>query len=251
MTNKLYVVGIGPGEQAYLTAQARRALEDAQVLVGYTVYVDLIANLFPEKETYTTPMRQEIDRCRWALETAASGKTTALVCSGDAGVYGMAGPVLQLAPEWPEVEIEVIPSVTAVLSGAAVLGAPIGHDFCVISLSDLLTPWEVIEKRLRCAAQGDFSVCLYNPASRKRADYLQKACDILLAAGAGPDTVCGYVRNIGREGEEATILLLKELRDAKLDMFTTVFVGSSTTLAEHGRMITPRGYERKQGPCAL
>ena len=249
MANKLYVVGIGPGDQAYLTAQARRALEDAQVLVGYTVYVGLASGMFPEKETYTTPMRREIDRCRWALEAAAGGKTVALVCSGDAGVYGMAGPVLQLAPEWPEVEIEVVPGVTAALSGAAVLGAPIGHDFCVISLSDLLTPWEVIENRLRCAAQGDFSVCLYNPASRKRSDYLQKACDILLAAGADPETVCGYVRSIGREGEEAAILPLRELRDAKLDMFTTVFVGSSTTLAEHGRMITPRGYERKQNLC--
>ena len=249
MANKLYVVGIGPGDQAYLTAQARRALEDAQVLVGYTVYVELVSGMFPEKETYTTPMRREIDRCRWALEAAAGGKTAALVCSGDAGVYGMAGPVLQLAPEWPEVEIEVVPGVTAALSGAAVLGAPIGHDFCVISLSDLLTPWEVIENRLRCAAQGDFSICLYNPASHKRADYLQKACDILLAAGAAPETVCGYVRNIGREGEKADILPLKELRDAKLDMFTTVFVGSSATLAEYGRMITPRGYERKQDLC--
>ena len=182
MANKLYVVGIGPGDQAYLTAQARHALEDAQVLVGYTVYVGLVSGMFPEKETYTTPMRREIDRCRWALEAAAGGKTVALVCSGDAGVYGMAGPVLQLAPEWPEVEIEVVPGVTAALSGAAVLGAPIGHDFCVISLSDLLTPWEVIENRLRCAAQGDFSICLYNPASHKRSDYLQKACDILQAA---------------------------------------------------------------------
>ena len=249
MANKLYVVGIGPGDQAYLTAQARRALEDAQVLVGYTVYVELVSGIFPEKETYTTPMRKEIDRCRWALEAAASGKTAALVCSGDAGVYGMAGPVLQLAPEWPEVEVEVVPGVTAALSGAAVLGAPIGHDFCVISLSDLLTPWEVIENRLRRAAQGDFSICLYNPASHKRSDYLQKACGILLEAGADPETVCGYLRNIGREGEEAAILPLKELRDAKLDMFTTVFIGSSTTLAEHGQMITPRGYERKQNLC--
>lgn len=251
MANKLYVVGIGPGDGAYLTAQARQALEDAQVLVGYTVYVDLAAGLFPGKETYTTPMRREVDRCRWALEAAAGGRTVALVCSGDAGVYGMAGPVLQLAPEWPEVEVEVVPGVTAALSGAAALGAPIGHDFCVISLSDLLTPWEAIERRLRCAAQGDFTICLYNPASHKRSDYLQKACDILLSAGAGPDTVCGYVRNIGREGQEANILPLKELRDAKLDMFTTVFIGSSATLAEHGRMITPRGYERKRGPCAL
>ena len=243
---KLYVVGLGPGDEKYLTAQARRALEASDVLCGYTVYVDLVSHLFPDKETCTSPMRREIDRCRWALERADSGKTVALVCSGDAGVYGMAGPVLQLAPRWPEVEVEVIPGVTSALSGGALLGAPIGHDFCVISLSDLLTPWEVIENRLRCAAAGDFSVVLYNPSSHKRADYLQKACDILLDAGVGPGTVCGYVRNTGRPGEETSILTLGELRDTRLDMFSTVFIGSSTTRAEHGRMITPRGYEKKQ-----
>lgn len=251
MANRVYIVGIGPGDGAYLTAQARAALEEAEVLCGYTVYVELAARLFPDKETYTTPMRQELDRCRWALEAASAGRTVALVCSGDAGVYGMAGPVLQLAPDYPEADIAVVPGVTAALSGAAALGAPLGHDFCVISLSDLLTPWEVIEKRLRCAAAGDMAVCLYNPASHKRADYLQRACDILLSAGAGPQTVCGYVRNIGRPGEEARILSLEALREAKLDMFTTVFVGSSTTLDVRGRMVTPRGYERKQGPCAL
>ena len=188
MANKLYIVGLGPGGEGFMTAQARAALEAAEVLCGYTVYIDLVAHLFPEKETYTTPMRRELDRC---LETAAGGRTVALVCSGDAGVYGMAGPALQLAAQWPDVEIEVVAGVTAALSGGAVLGAPLAHDFCVISLSDLLTPWEVIENRLRCAAMGDFSICLYNPASHKRKDYLQKACDILLAAGKDPETVCG------------------------------------------------------------
>ena len=157
---------------------------------------------------------------------------------------------LQLAAQWPDVEIEVVAGVTAALSGGAVLGAPLAHDFCVISLSDLLTPWEVIEQRLRCAAMGDFSICLYNPASHKRKDYLQKACDILLAAGKDPETVCGYVRNIGRDGEEGKMVSLAQLRGAALDMFTTVFIGSSTTLCVSGRMVTPRGYERKQGPCA-
>ncbi len=250
MANKLYIVGLGPGGEGFMTAQARAALEAAEVLCGYTVYIDLVAHLFPEKETYTTPMRRELDRCRWALETAAGGRTVALVCSGDAGVYGMAGPALQLAAQWPDVEIEVVAGVTAALSGGAVLGAPLGHDFCVISLSDLLTPWEVIENRLRCAAMGDFSICLYNPASHKRKDYLQKACDILLAAGKDPETVCGYVRNIGRDGEEGKMVSLAQLRGAALDMFTTVFIGSSTTLCVSGRMVTPRGYERKQGPCA-
>ena len=250
MANKLYIVGLGPGGEGFMTAQARAALEAAEVLCGYTVYIDLVAHLFPEKETYTTPMRRELDRCRWALETAAGGRTVALVCSGDAGVYGMAGPALQLAAQWPDVEIEVVAGVTAALSGGAVLGAPLAHDFCAISLSDLLTPWEVIEQRLRCAAMGDFSICLYNPASHKRKDYLQKACDILLAAGKDPETVCGYVRNIGRDGEEGKMVSLAQLRGAALDMFTTVFIGSSTTLCVSGRMVTPRGYERKQGPCA-
>lgn len=246
MAKRLYVVGLGPGDQKYFTAQARAALEDAQVLCGYTVYVDLVSGLYPDKETYTTPMTKEIDRCRWALETADSGRTVALVCSGDAGVYGMAGPVLQLAPQYPEVEVEVVPGVTSALSGAALLGAPIGHDFCVISLSDLLTPWEVIDNRLRCAAAGDFSMVIYNPASHKRPDYLQKACDILLGAGVSPKTVCGYVRNTGRAGEESKLLTLAELRDTRLDMFSTVFIGSSTTRTEGGRMITPRGYEKKR-----
>ena len=243
--NKIYVVGIGPGKARFMTDQARQALEEAEVLCGYTVYVELVAPLFPGKETYTTPMTKELDRCRWALQTAASGKTVALVCSGDPGVYGMAAPLLQLAPDYPDVEVEVVAGVTAALSGAAVLGAPLGHDFCVISLSDLLTPWAVIEKRLQCAAQGDFAICLYNPSSRKRADYLQKACDILLAYGKAPETVCGWVRNIGREGQEKQLLTLGELRSAQLDMFTTVFIGSAGTRNIQGNMVTARGYEAK------
>ena len=242
--NKIYVVGIGPGKARFMTDQARQALEEAEVLCGYTVYVELVAPLFPGKETYTTPMTKELDRCRWALQTAALGKTVALVCSGDPGVYGMAAPLLQLAADYPDVEVEVVAGVTAALSGAAVLGAPLGHDFCVISLSDLLTPWAVIEKRLQCAAQGDFAICLYNPSSRKRADYLQRACDILLASGKAPETVCGWVRNIGREGQEHKLLTLSQLPAEEVDMFTTVFIGSSRTQALNGRMVTPRGYEK-------
>ncbi len=242
--NTLYVVGIGPGGEEFMTSQAREALSRAQVLCGYTVYVELVAPLFPGKEIYTSPMKQELDRCRWAMETARE-KDVAFVCSGDAGVYGMAGLLLQLSPQYPEVDIQVVAGVTAALSGGAVLGAPLGHDFCVVSLSDLLTPWELIEKRLRCAAWGDFCLCLYNPSSRKRADYLAKACDILLAEGKAPETVCGWVRNIGREGQASCVLSLKELRDAQLDMFTTVFIGSSTTQEINGKMVTPRGYEKK------
>ncbi|MEY8420763.1 precorrin-3B C(17)-methyltransferase [Oscillospiraceae bacterium 44-5] len=239
--NKVYVVGIGPGGPEQITPQARAAMDRAEVLCGYPVYVDLVKGLYPDKETYTTPMRQELERCRWALETARSGRTVALVCSGDPGVYGMAGPLLELLPEFPQVEVEIVPGITAALSGAALLGAPLGHDFCVISLSDLLTPWEIIEKRLTCAAQGDFSICLYNPASKKRADYLKRACDILLRYKS-PETVCGWARNIGRTGQERKLLTLVRLREEGLDMFTTVFIGSSTTRNMDGWMVTPRGY---------
>ena len=200
----VYVVGLGPGGAQYLTAQAQTALQAADVLCGYTVYIDLVRPLYPEKEVYATGMMRELDRCRWALETAKGGKTVALVCSGDAGVYGMASPLLELAEHCPEVEVEIVPGLTAALSGAAVLGAPLAHDFCVISLSDRLTPWAVIEKRLACAAAGDFCLALYNPSSRGRADYLQKAVRILRDNGKGPDTVCGLVRCIGRDGQTGT-----------------------------------------------
>lgn len=244
MCGNLYVVGLGPGDATMLTGQAKAALEAADVLCGYTVYVELVHPLYPDKEIYTTPMRGEVDRCRWALETATGGKHVALVCSGDAGVYGMASPVLELAKDYPEVPVEVVPGVTAALSGAAVLGAPLGHDFCVISLSDLLTPWDVIEKRLQCAAMGDFSLCLYNPASHRRKDHLQRAVDILLAAGKAGETPCATVRNIARPGQEAKLYTLETLRDAPVDMFTTVFVGSSTTRQQGSWLITPRGYRQ-------
>ena len=236
--NVLYVVGLGPGGSRWMTWEARAALEQAEVLCGYTVYLDLIRGEFPDKEYFSTPMTQEIERCRAALERARSGRTTALVCSGDAGVYGMAGPVLELAPQFPE----VVPGVTAALAGAAVLGAPLMHDFTVLSLSDLLTPWEVIRRRLELAAQGDFVLCLYNPSSRRRRDHLRMACDIVLAH-RGPETVCGWVRNAGRAQEEHQVLTLGELREAQVDMFTTVFIGSAATRRIGDRMVTPRGYE--------
>ncbi len=240
--NKLFVVGLGPGDARYLTEQARKALEMSDLICGYSVYIDLVRPLYPEKEYFTTPMKQELDRCRHALASAQQGVTTAMVCSGDAGVYGMASPVLELAGEYPGVDVEVVPGITAALSGAAVLGAPLAHDFCVISLSDLLTPWSLIETRLECAAKGDFALCLYNPGSRKRADYLQKAVRILLQSGKDPATPCGYVRNIGREGQQAQTLTLAELETAEMDMFTTVFIGSSTTRILGEYLVTPRGY---------
>ena len=238
---KLYIVGLGPGKPEGMTLEARAALDASDLLCGYGAYLALLAPLYPDKERFSTPMTQELERCRRALDEARRGRTVALVCSGDAGVYGMASPVLELLPDYGGVEVEIVAGVTAALSGAALLGAPLGHDFCVISLSDLLTPWEVIEKRLRCAAEGDFALALYNPSSRRRADRLQRACDILLGFRA-PETPCGFVRNIGREGEETRILPLIALRDTQVDMFTTVFVGSSTTRVIGEHLVTPRGY---------
>ena len=240
--NLVYVVGLGPGDPQFLTAQAKMALENADVLCGYTVYIDLIRSFYPEKEVHATGMTKEIDRCRWALETAQSGKTVGLVCSGDAGVYGMASPILELAPNYPGVEIEVIPGLTAALSGGAVLGAPLAHDFCVISLSDRLTPWEIIEKRLACAAMGDFCVAIYNPSSKARPDYLQRAVRILLQNGKSEETVCGVVRNIGRERQQSEIITLRELENKQVDMFTTVYIGNKTTKNIESKMVTPRGY---------
>ena len=231
---KVYVVGLGPGGVEQMTARAKNTLEKCDVIAGYHVYIDLIKNDFPGKEFLTTGMRKEVDRCRLAVEEALKGKTVAMISSGDAGVYGMAGIMYQVA--------EVVPCITAACSGAGVLVAPIISDFCLISLSDLLTPWEKIEKRLDCASQADFCICLYNPSSFKRHDYLQKACDIMLKNQ--PGTIpAGIVRNIGREGQEFELTTLAELRDKKVDMFSTVIVGNTQTEVINGRMVTPRGYK--------
>ena len=243
---KLFIIGLGPGGALDMSGRARAAVEQSDLLVGYTVYVDLLRGEFPEKEVLTTPMRKEVERCRMALEKAAGGRTVAVVCSGDPGVYGMAGLIYELAGDYPAVSIEVIPGVSASNGGAAVLGAPLMHDYCVISLSDLLTPWETIERRLVAASEADFVMSLYNPSSHKRPDYLKRACDILLAH-KDPSTVCGTVRNIGREGEEAHVMTLAELRDTQVDMFTTVFIGNSQTKVIDGRMVTPRGYLQREG----
>ena len=237
----IFVVGIGPGAYEKMTIEAADALRNCDVIIGYTVYVDLVKEHFAGKEFLTTPMRKEVERCRLAFETAAEGKQVAMICSGDAGVYGMAGLMYELSEEWPDIEIKVIPGVTAATGGAAVLGAPLIHDFALISLSDLLTPWEKIEKRIRGAAMADFVICLYNPSSKKRHDYLQKACDLMMQYKS-PETVCGTVCNIGREGEEYQVMTLKELRDTQVDMFTTVFIGNSQTKEINGKMVTPRGY---------
>lgn len=239
--NKLYVVGIGPGAAEMMTVKALRTLERCDVIAGYGVYVDLVKPLLGEKEYLVTPMRKEADRCRMAIDCALTGKTVAMISSGDAGVYGMAGLIYELA-EGKEVEVEVVSGVTAALSGGAVLGAPLTHDFAVISLSDALTPWEKIESRLAHCAQADMCIALYNPSSHRRPDYLQRACEILLRY-ISEETVCGLVRNIGREGEAHRVMTLGELKDTRVDMFTTVFIGNRQTKNIFGKMITPRGYK--------
>lgn len=239
---KVYVVGIGPGAKEQMTVRAAKVLSECQVIVGYTVYIDLIKEEYPDKICLSTPMRQEVQRCRMALEEAGKEQNVAVVCSGDAGIYGMAGLVYELAADYSGVEIEVVPGITAASGGAAILGAPLMHDFAVISLSDLMTPWEKIEKRLRMAAMADFVICIYNPSSRKRADYLKKAC-LCMMEYKKEDTVCGIVKNIGREGECMKILSLKELSETDVDMFTTVFVGNEETRIIGDKMVTPRGYK--------
>ena len=240
---RITVVGMGPGTRSMMTEQALSALDAADVIIGYTVYLELLGERYSGKELLSTPMKQEVERCRMCFEQAGRGKNVVMICSGDAGIYGMASLMIELAEEYGmEDLVDIVPGITAASSGAAELGAPLNHDFCVISLSDLLTPWDLIEKRLRAAAAGDFAIVIYNPSSRKRHDYLQKACDILLET-VSPDRACGYVRNIGREGTEHTVCTLSELRDASVDMFTTVFIGNSKSRIIGDRLVTPRGYK--------
>ena len=247
--NRVYVVGIGPGAGKQMTEEAREVLNACDTIIGYTVYVDLVKEQFPEKEFLTTPMKQEVKRCKMAFEEAMKGKKVAMICSGDAGVYGMAGLMYEVGVEFPKAELEIVPGITAAIGGAAVLGAPLIHDFAVISLSDLLTPWEKIEKRLQAAAVGDFAMAIYNPSSHRRKDYLQRACDILLETIEGKRP-CGYVENIGREGTRAVTCTLRELRDREVNMFTTVFIGNSETEILGDKLITRRGYQAEKGEKA-
>lgn len=237
----IYVVGIGPGNAAFRTAAADKALNEASILVGYQTYIDLIRSDFPLKPVYFTGMLGEVERCREALRLSREGQTVAMVCSGDAAVYGMASLILELADDHDQVEI--VPGVTAALSASAILGAPLSGDMAIISLSDRLTPWEVIEKRLTAAAQGDFCIALYNPASHQRRDHLARAAAVLLRYQ--PETIpCGWVRNIGRDEQTCRITTLGALGDEAVDMFTTVVVGNRSTLQKGNRLLTPRGYRK-------
>ncbi len=240
--SKLYIVGIGPGDRDNMTFRAARAIEEADVIIGYGVYTELIKKIYPDKDFVTTPMTGEVKRCEAALHYARSGKTAAVVCSGDSGVYGMAALVYELRGDSVDPDIEVIPGVTAALSGGALLGAPLTHDFAVISLSDRLTAWEKIERRLSAAAGADMAIVIYNPQSRTRPEHLKRACEVLLRTLPG-DRLCGIARNVGRDGESRRILTLSELKDATVDMFSTVFIGNSETKLINDNMITPRGYK--------
>ena len=238
---KVMVVGIGPGNYENMTIGADRALQQCDVIIGYSVYVDLVKERYPDKTFLTTPMTQETKRCQMAIDTAMQGKTVAMVCSGDSGIYGMAALIYECRGESATPDIEVIPGLTAACSGAALLGAPLTHDFAVISLSDRLTSWEKIEKRLEAAATADLSIVLYNPASKGRPNHLRRACDVLLRH-LPKERPCGVVQHIGRDGENRRVLPLGALRDAAVDMFCTVFIGNQMTKIMGGDLVTPRGY---------
>ncbi|BDC94937.1 precorrin-3B C(17)-methyltransferase [Treponema saccharophilum] len=248
---KLVIAGIGPGSFGGMTLDAKAAVERAEIIVGYTKYIELVRTAFPEidgEKFLSTGMMREEERCTIALEEASRGKEVVLVCSGDSCIYGMASLALALSEPFPLVEIEIVPGVTAAVSGGAILGSPLTADFAVISLSNLLIPQEKIEKRLRASSKGDFVIALYNPRSKNRPDVLARAAEILLEERDGK-TVCGFVRNIARDGEEFGFCTLSELGKLDMDMFCTVFVGNSETelIERNGRkfMVNPRGYGRK------
>ena len=245
----IWIVGFGPGDRRHMTIEAQEAIESADVIVGYSGYKALMKPLFPDKEYVETGMRGEVKRCEEAVSLAESGKNVALICSGDAGVYGMAGLLLEILErrgKIDEINVEVVAGVTAALAGAALLGAPLGHDLAFISLSDLLTPWELIEKRLLAAGEADFCIALYNPSSRGRKDHLRRAANLLLQVRSG-DTPCGIADRIGREGESIRILTLRELPDAETDMQSVVLIGNSGTRRIGNYLVTERGYLKKYG----
>jgi len=253
--SKLYVVGIGPGGLNHMTFEAREVIEKAEVVVGYKTYLEFIEPLLAGKEVVSSGMMREVERCSQALEIAATGKAVALVSSGDAGIYGMAGLALELAEPtgepaaspYPEVEIVIVPGVSAVQAAASVLGAPLMHDFAVISLSDLMTPLDTIRERLKAAAKADFVVALYNPRSKGRVTQIQEAADILIKA-RGEVVPVGIVRNACRDGEECVVTTLGDMLSHPIDMFAIVIIGnSSTRFASNGRIVTPRGYANRAG----
>lgn len=243
MDKIIYVVGFGPGDKQFMTMQAVEIIEQADLIVGYTTYTDILRAQFPDKKYLSTPMRKETDRCRLAVEKALEGNTVAMVSSGDSGIYGMAGILIEIADEMQaDVEIVTVPGITAASTAASVLGAPLMHDLSLISLSDLMTPLELIFRRVEAAASADFVISLYNPKSRKRVDYLERAADIIMKY-RDKGTPVGIVRNAGRPDQKAWLTTLSELKNEPVDMFCVVIIGNSQTYVKNNRMITPRGYK--------
>ncbi len=238
----LTVIGIGPGSEAMMTQDAIAALKEADVVVGYKTYTHLVKPLVGDKEVIKTGMCKEIERCHLAIDLAEQGKNVAMVCSGDAGIYGMAGLILEIVTKQKRnVEVRLVSGVTASIAAAALLGAPLMHDFCHISLSDLLTPWDVIEKRVKAAAEADFVICFYNPRSRGREGHLAKAFE-LMAPWTSPSTPVGVVKAAGRKKQEKWITTFGEMDYSNVDMTSLVIVGNKSTYISDGLMITPRGY---------
>ena len=240
---KIYVVGIGPGNMEDISIRAYNILKNINVIAGYTTYVDLVKDEFSDKEFLVSGMKREIERCREVLEVAKAGKNVALISSGDSGIYGMAGIMLEVAMG-SGIEVEVVPGITSTIAGAALVGAPLMHDQAIISLSDLLTDWEVIKKRIESASQGDFVISLYNPKSKGRTEQIVEAREIMLKYKLATTPVA-LLRHIGRKEENYTLTTLKDFLNFEIDMFTIVLVGNSNTYVKNGKMITPRGYEKK------
>lgn len=249
--NKISVVGIGTGNLDEMTPKARRAIESAEVVAGYNTYIKLIEPLLGGKKIIGRAMMQEVERSQLAIEEALAGRNVAVVSSGDAGVYGMAGLVVDMILDLPEQQrpqFEVIAGVSAVNAAAAILGAPLMHDFAIISLSDLLTPWELIKRRVRSAAAGDFVIALYNPKSKRRTTQLAEVQKIILEF-RDKNTPVGIVTNAGRPGESKILSTLESFTQEEVNMFSLVIIGNSQTFVKAGYMITPRGYERSRPLC--
>jgi len=247
----LFIVGIGPGGRPHMTGRALEAIAAAEVVVGYTLYIEMLGELVAGKTVVSTGMTREVDRCAEAVRLALAGRAVAVVSTGDPGVYGMAGLVLELLAETDpagQVAVELVPGVSAVHAAASLLGAPLMTDFAVISLSDLLTPWATIRQRLEGAGAGDFVVALYNPRSKKRVTHLEEACTILARHRPGT-TPAGVVRNALRDGQQVELTTLTALPTCAVDMMSVVVIGNSTTRLLQGRLVTPRGYRLGRAPA--
>ncbi len=249
MAGKILLVGFGPGDAAHMTRRAREAIAEADVVIGYSTYIKLVRDLLDGKEVIRKGMTEEVGRCLEAWEAARAGRTVALISSGDAGVYGMAGPMFEVlfAQGWTpdsEIEVEVVPGVTALNACASLVGAPLTHDFCAISLSDLLTPWPVIRKRIDAAGAADFVIAFYNPKSGRRTRQIVEAREILLRHRA-PDTPVAIVKSGYRRRQNIQMTTLAAMADCEIGMLSTVIVGNRASFCRHGLLVTPRGYANK------